>query len=113
MYDKVLDDKSPKVKQLYWNIAFGLQEVDGLKPSKYMLGLSKEHIKGKKTYYQVLDEITSYYKKNQDNDNDYHDYSYCDSADGHNPFHLWIHEAFLIVLVLIRIILIEVLRFLI
>ena len=58
MYDKVLDDKSPKVKQLYWNIAFGLQEVDGLKPSKYMLDLSKDHIKGKKTYYQVLDEIT-------------------------------------------------------
>ena len=71
MYDKVLDDKSPKVKQLYWNIAFGLQEVDGLKPSKYMLDLSKDHIKGKKTYYQVLDEITSYYKKNQDNDNDF------------------------------------------
>lgn len=68
MYDKVLDDKSPKVKQLYWNIAFGLQDVDGLKPSKYMLDLSKDHIKGKKTYYQVLDEITFYYKKNQDND---------------------------------------------
>lgn len=24
-YDKVLDEKSSKVKQLYWNIAFGLQ----------------------------------------------------------------------------------------
>ena len=30
-----------------------------------MVELSKEHIKGRKTYYQVLDEITSYYKKNQ------------------------------------------------
>ena len=70
MYDKVLDDKSPKVKQLYWNIAFGLQDVDVLKPSKYMLDLSKEHKKGKKTYYQVYEEITSYYKKNQDNNDD-------------------------------------------
>ena len=28
-YDKVEDEKNPEVKQLYWNIAFGLQEVDG------------------------------------------------------------------------------------
>ena len=32
-----------------------------------MVELSEEHIKGKKTYQQVQDEITSYYKKNQDN----------------------------------------------
>ena len=52
-YDKVEDEKSPEVKQLYWNIAFGLQEVDGLKPSKYMVELSEKHIKGEKTYQQV------------------------------------------------------------
>lgn len=69
-YDKVEDEKSPEVKQLYWNIAFGLQEVDGLKPSKYMVELSEEHIKGEKTYQQVQDEITSYYKKNEDNHDD-------------------------------------------
>ena len=69
-YDKVDDEKSPEVKQLYWNIAFGLQEVDGLKPSKYMIELSEEHINGKKTYNQVQEEITSYYKKNQDNHDD-------------------------------------------
>ena len=40
-YDKVEDEKNPEVKQLYWNIAFGLQEVDGLKPSKYMIELSE------------------------------------------------------------------------
>ena len=69
-YDKVLDEINPKVKQLYWDIAFGLQEVDGLKPSKYMVQLSKEHINGKKTYQQVQDEITSYYRKNVDNHED-------------------------------------------
>lgn len=69
-YDKVEDEKNSEVKQLYWNIAFGLQEVDGLKPSKYMVELSKEHIKGEKTYQQVQDEITSYYKNNKDNYND-------------------------------------------
>ena len=62
-YDKVEDEKSSVIKQLYWNIAFGLQDVDGLKPSRYMVELSQEHINGKKTYYQVQEEITSYYKK--------------------------------------------------
>ena len=69
-YDKVEDTKSPKVKQLYWNIAFGLQEVDGLKPSKYMVELSQEHINGKKTYNQIREEIISYYQKNKDNHDD-------------------------------------------
>lgn len=66
-YDKILDEKSPKIKQLYWNIAFGLQIVDGLKPSKYMQELAEDHIAGEKTYYQVKDEIISYYQKNSDN----------------------------------------------
>lgn len=69
-YDKVEDETKYEVKQLYWNIAFGLQEVDDLKPSKYMVELSKEHIDGKKTYDQVQEEITSYYRKNQDNHDD-------------------------------------------
>lgn len=66
-YDKVLDEVSVQNKQLYWDIAFGLQDVDGLKPSKYMLELSREHINGVKTYKQVQDAITSYYIKNSDN----------------------------------------------
>lgn len=69
-YDKVKDDASAKVKQLYWDIAFGLQDVDGLKPSKYMINLSKEHINGKKTYEQVKNEITSYYQNNHSDDNE-------------------------------------------
>lgn len=69
-YNKVEDETKYEVKQLYWNIAFGLQEVDDLKPSKYMVELSKEHIDGKKTYNQVQEEITSYYRKNQDNHDD-------------------------------------------
>lgn len=66
-YDEVLEEKNSKIKQLYWSIAFGLQNVDGLKPSNYMVKLSNEHIEGKKTYKQVQMEITSYYKENQDN----------------------------------------------
>ncbi len=69
-YDKVEEEKNSKIKQLYWDIAFGLQEVDGLKPSKYMKKLSEEHIEGKKTYQEVQNEITSYYSKNKDNHDD-------------------------------------------
>lgn len=69
-YDRVQEENNPKVKQLYWDIAFGLQDVDGLKPSQYMKDLSEEHISGKKTYKQVQNEITSYYSKNKDNHED-------------------------------------------
>lgn len=69
-YEKHEDEQNPRIKQLYWDIAFGLQDVDGLKPSKYMVELSKEHVCGKKTYYQVQEAITQYYKKNQDNHDD-------------------------------------------
>ncbi len=69
-YDKVQEESNPKIKQLYWNIAFGLQDVDRLKPSKYMIKLSEEHIQGKKTYQEVQNEITSYYNKNKDNHDD-------------------------------------------
>ena len=69
-YDRVQEESNPKVKQLYWDIAFGLQDVDGLKPSQYMKDLSEEHISGKKTYVQVQNEITSYYSKNKDNHED-------------------------------------------
>ena len=69
-YNEVLDIKNPIIKQLYWHIAFGLQEVDGLKPSKYMIELSNSHIKGEKTYKEVENEIIKYYSKNQEN-NDY------------------------------------------
>lgn len=69
-YDKVQEENNPIVKQLYWDIAFGLQDVDGLKPSQYMKDLSKDHINGKKTYEQVQNEITSYYSMNKDNHDD-------------------------------------------
>jgi len=52
-YNEVVDEKNPYIKQLYWNVAFGLQDVDGLKPSKYMVELSNKHVNGEKTYKQV------------------------------------------------------------
>lgn len=64
-YKVISETKDGYKKQLYWNIAFGLQEVDDLKPSTYMIGLAKKNIEGKLSYSEVEDEIRSYYKSSK------------------------------------------------
>ena len=61
-YDPVLDNDTPENKQKYWEVAFGLQEVDDLKPSRYVRDLADEHIKGNKTYAEVAALTTQYYE---------------------------------------------------
>lgn len=63
-YEIISKTKDGKQKQIYWNIAFGLQDVDNLKPSKFMIDLAIENICGKKTYNDVENEIQAYYDKN-------------------------------------------------
>ena len=45
-----------------WETAIGLQEVDGLKPSKYLVETVKEHIEGKIELEEVKERINNYYK---------------------------------------------------
>lgn len=49
------------VKQLQWDVAVGLQEVDSLKPSKYLKKLAEENVNGEKTIYEVEHELKEYY----------------------------------------------------
>ena len=49
------------VKQLQWDAAIGLQEVDSLKPSKYLKKLSEENVNGEKSIYEVEHELKEYY----------------------------------------------------
>ena len=55
------------VKQLQWDMAIGLQEVDNLKPSKYLEKLLEEEVKGNLTIEEVENELKEYYieKKNK------------------------------------------------
>lgn len=46
-----------------WQIAIGLQQVDGLKTSAYLLDTAKEHIEGKINIEQVQQRIQSYYEE--------------------------------------------------
>ncbi len=59
------------VKQLQWDMAIGLQEVDNLKPSNYLEKLLEENVSGSITISQVEDELRAYYaekeKKNEIN----------------------------------------------
>lgn len=55
-------DLTTSEKAKVWSEAIGLQEVDGLKPSEYLLENAKEHIEGKIEIREVEKRINSYYK---------------------------------------------------
>ena len=50
-------------KQLQWDMAIGLQEVDNLKPSSYLEKLMDENISGNITVEQVKKGLRSYYEE--------------------------------------------------
>ncbi|MCQ2979031.1 MAG: Fic family protein [Clostridia bacterium] len=56
-------DLSKKEKAKTWKVAIGLQEVDGLKPSNYLLDLAKENIEGNVDFKSVYKNINNYYKE--------------------------------------------------
>lgn len=49
-----------------WKTAIGLQDVDGLKPSAYLIETAKEHIEGKITISEADERICSYYEVRKD-----------------------------------------------
>lgn len=63
MMKRVLDSSTEKhiltetpknhIKQLRWDMVIGLQEVDNLKPSKYLENLVQENILGKKKFMKL------------------------------------------------------------
>lgn len=56
-------DLSEIEKTKTWGTAIGLQDVDGLEPSKYLMDNVKEHIEGKINIDEVEKRITNYYKE--------------------------------------------------
>ena len=65
-------------KQLQWDMAIGLQEVDNLKPSKYLEKLLSENVTGEKTIYEVEHELKQYYIKKEKDDKVNHNELECD-----------------------------------
>ena len=48
-------------KTKVWETAIGLQEVDGLEPSDYLIQTAKEHIEGNINIEEAKDRINEYY----------------------------------------------------
>lgn len=55
-------------KQEYWNTGIGLNKVDNLEPSKYLIDLSQKNINGELKYSQVEDLLKTYYETKNLND---------------------------------------------
>ena len=55
-----------KEKAKAWEIAIGLQDVDGLKPSKYLFETAKEHIEGNIDIEEVKNRINKYYNESNE-----------------------------------------------
>ena len=55
-------NKAEKAK--VWKTAIGLQQVDGLKPSDYLISTAKQNIEGDISIVEVKLRIDSYYKHN-------------------------------------------------
>ncbi|MBP5533879.1 MAG: Fic family protein, partial [Alphaproteobacteria bacterium] len=47
-----------------WGVAIGLQQVDNLTPSKYLIDVAKDNIEGKITIDEANHQVSQYYKKN-------------------------------------------------
>ncbi|MDR0739983.1 MAG: Fic family protein [Mycoplasmataceae bacterium] len=60
---KKLNEPNKKGKRENWQTAIGLQAVDGLKPSKYLMETAKENINGNISIYEVQERLNRYYKE--------------------------------------------------
>ena len=61
-------EKQEKAKT--WETAIGLQDVDGLKPSEYLLDTAKEHIEGNINIDEAKKRINSYYEQSNERNNE-------------------------------------------
>ena len=65
------EEQKPKgyIKQLQWDMAIGLQQVDNLKPSKYLEQISEKNILGELTLKEVEQSLKEYYTTKEKNIN--------------------------------------------
>ena len=59
---KILGEPGKIEKVAIWEAAIGLQQVDGLTPSAYLIETAKTHIDGDITIHEVKERINNYYK---------------------------------------------------
>ena len=64
MFEEYIRQGEPdkKEKSIIWQTAIGLQQVDGLTPSAYLIETAKQNIEGDITFEEVKNRIDAYYK---------------------------------------------------
>ncbi len=64
-FEKYLTSGEPEVEERarYWSIAIGLQDVDGLKPSEFLLEQAKANIDGRISSAEVGQQLEEYYSQ--------------------------------------------------
>ncbi|MCH5180838.1 MAG: Fic family protein [Erysipelotrichales bacterium] len=65
LFEKYIEEKEPhKYEKTYsWQTAIGLQDVDGLEPSNYLIEKAIDNIEGKVSFNEVEKLIKSYYQQ--------------------------------------------------
>ena len=66
------------IKQLQWDMAIGLQEVDNLKPSKYLEKILEKNITGEMTIEKVEQSLREYYIEKENKNEINHNELECD-----------------------------------
>ncbi|MDR1183399.1 MAG: Fic family protein [Coriobacteriales bacterium] len=64
-YQPITETDDAVLKSGYWKTAIGLQQVDGLQPSDYLLELAKHNIAGDLSYADVHARLRSYYSPDE------------------------------------------------
>ena len=74
------EEQKPKgyIKQLQWDMAIGLQQVDNLKPSKYLEQISEKNVLGELTIEEVEQCLKEYYSTQIQPDTIDHNEMECD-----------------------------------
>lgn len=66
-YEEVNYEALKEYRESLWKTSFGLQKIDGLNPSDYLIELSKEQIEGNKTYTEIRTSLDKYYSSEKSN----------------------------------------------
>lgn len=66
---KILGETADKQKKIsYWEAAIGLQMVDDLHPTEYLIGLAQASVDGELSYAQVEEQLYSHYENETEED---------------------------------------------
>ena len=67
LFEEYLHSSDPEVRRRAdnWGVGIGLQDVDGLSVSPYLIELAKLNIEGKITMDEVQARLDAYYKKRE------------------------------------------------